>query len=535
MAKRAKHAGKLALHWKILIGMALGLAVGIIIASASAPTEDGRSDRLWKMLGVDDSGAYLSGSRFRASLPQGVGSVADLERGDAHLVGLKVEQLTLGQIEELGLESKGLVVERYNEDAGVVAGAARFVRRLTQFIGDLFIRSLRFIAVPIVLFSLIAGVASLNDVAKLGRIGAKTMVIYVGTTALAISIGLVLANVVRPGGMVGDEKRAEIVERFQSVGQSSVERNIGQSVSVWDTLRNLVPTNPFKALADGEMLQIVVFAVLIGVGLTMVRSELAKPVVALCEGMTEAIIKLVHVLMLAAPYAVFCLMAMVISDLGLDVLGAIAAYALVVVAGLAAMLYGVYPSILWLATRGAVGPRRFFSAIAPAQLLALSSSSSSATMPVTLQCVRDRLGVREDVTSFVIPLGATINMDGTALYQGVATAFIMQLFGMPMTITDQLMIVLTATLASIGTAGVPGVGMLMLVIVLKSVDVPAEVMAMGIAAIFGVDRLLDMCRTVVNITGDCMVAAVVGSTEGALLSPAELAKLGAGNGLDENP
>jgi Na+/H+-dicarboxylate symporter len=237
-------------------------------------------------------------------------------------------------------------------------------------------------------------------------------------------------------------------------------------------------------------------------------------VIALFEGLNDAVLVVVHAVMRLAPVAVFCLVAKVMATMGLEALGALLVYCVTVVFGLLLVTFGVYPGLLRAFTK--VGPRRFFTAIAPAQLLAFSSSSSNATLPVTMECVEERLGVSEEITSFVIPLGATVNMDGTALYQGVAAVFIAQLYGVDLGLGDQLTIVLTATLASIGTAGVPGVGLVMLVIVLQAVGMGDEAMRGGIAIIFGVDRLLDMCRTVTNVTGDCMVAAVVAHQEGEL-------------------
>lgn len=241
-------------------------------------------------------------------------------------------------------------------------------------------------------------------------------------------------------------------------------------------------------------------------------------------------IKIIEIILLIAPYAVFALIVVVVSDLGVGLLLSLLAYSGVVVAGLAFMVFGVYPAILRTFTP--VGYRRFFRAISPAQLLAFSSSSSGATLPVTMECCDERLGVREEIGSFVLPIGATINMDGTALYQGVAAVFIAQLYGMDLTLGDQLQIVLTATLASIGTAAVPGVGIVMLVIVLDAVSIPLD----GIAVILGVDRILDMCRTTCNVTGDCMTAAVVAHSEGALRDEAEVqARLAEARarGLDE--
>jgi Na+/H+-dicarboxylate symporter len=418
-------------------------------------------------------------------------------------------------------------------DGGVVG----FLAQLNGFVGDLFLRLLRFIAAPIVLFSLIVGAASLNDLKKLSRIGGKTIAIYLCTTALAITIGLVIANVVKPGS--DRFVPAEVRDRLAAQGAGEATARIQAAVKpdVWETVLNLVPANPFGALAAGEMLQIVFAALAVGIALTLIPREKAGPVIAVCDGMTDAIIKIVHLVMLVAPVAVFCLIAGAVADLGVEVLRALAVYSLVVVAGLAFMMFAVYPAILRLLTPVRYG--RFFKAIAPAQLLAFSSSSSSATLPVTMDCVENRLGVSEDVTSFAVPLGATINMDGTALYQGVAAVFIAQLYGLGvdgkgLSLGDQLTIVLTATLASIGTAGVPGVGMIMLVIVLQSVGMDPAVMAGGIAIIFGVDRVLDMCRTSVNVTGDCMVAAVVASSERELATEEEVQRrLAAQEKLDE--
>jgi Na+/H+-dicarboxylate symporter len=256
----------------------------------------------------------------------------------------------------------------------------------------------------------------------------------------------------------------------------------------------------------------------------------------MADGMTDVIIKLVHVIMLTAPLAVFALISRVMATMGLEVLAALLVYSFTVFAGLGVMMFFVYPAVLSLTTD--IGYRRFYNAIAPAQLLAFSSSSSSATLPVTMECMEERLGASDEVTSFVIPLGATINMDGTALYQGVAAIFIAQLYGIDLSMGEQLTIVLTATLASVGTAGVPGVGLIMLVIVLQAVNIPPEVMRGGIAIIFGVDRILDMARTACNVTGDCMVAAAIAHSEGELLSEEEAAAqlaARAAKALDEHP
>ncbi len=437
---------KLALHWKILIGMILGVGVGLV-----------------------------------ANLSQGV-----------------------------LLEAAG--------DRGLGASSIQFVVGLNAFVGDVFVRGLRFIAVPIVLFSLIAGVSSVRDLKKLSRIGGKTIAIYVTTTALAISLGLVVVNAVRPGQYIDPEMRESLGARQAAAAVARIES--ATAPDVWDTLLDIVPENPFEALAEGKMLQVVFLALAVGIVLTLIPREKGAPIIDFCDGLSHAFITLVHGVMRVAPYAVFALLAKVVAQLGFDVLRLLLGYSLVVIAGLAILIFGLYPLVLRLTTP--VGYLRFFRAIAPAQLLAFSSSSSTATLPVTMECAEERLGVSEQITGFVLPLGATINMDGTALYQGVAAAFIAQLYGMDLSLTQQLTIVLTATLASIGTAGVPGVGLIMLVIVLESVGIPLE----GIAVILGVDRILDMCRTTCNVTGDCMVACVIASSENELASPSELESRG---------
>jgi Na+/H+-dicarboxylate symporter len=469
------------LHWKILAGLIAGLVVGIALNLAWGATA-------WSALGVDDSRAWLEGAQGG------------------------------------------------NPRAGLSAGLVRFVVNLNGFTGDIFMRALRFIAVPIVLFSLIVGASSLNDLRKLSRIGGKTIATYLLTTALAISIGLLLANAVSPGSsrFISPETRDRLAGDMSP--ELDVRFGAAEGVSGWKTLVNLVPQNPFRALADGDMLQIVVFALAVGICLTLIPREKAAPIVRFFDGMTDVVIKLVTLIMYCAPIAVFALISRVVSSLGLDVLGALLAYSLVVVTGLALMVFAVYPAILRAFTSMPYG--RFLKGIAPAQILAFSSSSSGATLPVTMKCAEENLGVPEEVSSFVLPIGATVNMDGTALYQGVATVFIAQMFDIGLSLTQMLTIVLTATLASIGTAAVPGVGIVMLIIVLQAVNMPPEVMTTGVAVILGVDRILDMCRTTCNITGDAMVATLVAGTEGTLKSADILESEKSArsiHGIDEHP
>ena len=388
--------------------------------------------------------------------------------------------------------------------------------QLNAFVGDVFLRGLRFVAAPIVLFSLISGAGNLSDGKTLGRLGLKTMVLYLCTTAIAVALGLFFANLFQPGEYVSVEIRDVLAQQGQELATSKIDN--AQAPSVWVTLLNIIPKNPFDALAEGNMLQIVFFALAIGMGTTFLPAEKRRPILDFSNSMTDVLIHIVLLLMKMAPVAVFCLLAKVTATMGLEILQTLMVYSICVILGLLLMIGGVYGFLIRFFTKMQFGA--FLKGIFPAQMLAFSSSSSSATMPVTLQCVNENLKVREEVSSFIIPLGATINMDGTALYQGVAALFIVQLYGIPIDFTDQLTIVLTATLASIGTAGVPGVGLIMLVVVLQGIGVSPENMQGGLAIIFGVDRILDMCRTTCNVTGDCAVCVVVDqsemSTEGIL-------------------
>ena len=468
---------KLALHWKILIGLIAGLVVGLLINTLWTTST-------WESMGVTDTSAFLT---------------EDLQTRKA-------------------AEAEGGA----NADANFAAHAARFIRNANAFIGDLFMRGLRFIAVPIVLFSLIVGASSLNDTAKLGRIGGRTIAIYLCTTAIAITVGLLLANLIRPGGGFDPELR-DILASGGAEGAGQRIASADTRPSAWQTLLDIIPQNPFTALADTMMLQIVCAALLTGIALTRIDSTKARAVIDFCDAMTDVIIQVVHWVLALAPIAVFALIVEVVADLGISVLAQLLKYALTVVAGLAIMMFAVYPSALAI-FRTKIGYARFFKAISPAQLLGFSSASSGATLPVTMECCEERLGIKDEVTSFVIPLGATINMDGTALYQGVAAVFIAQLFDIPLSLMDQLTIVLTATLASIGTAAVPGAGIIMLIIVLQTLDFPNAAVAGGIAIILSVDRILDMCRTSCNITGDCMVCTVVAAGENAIGDPYERAE-----------
>jgi len=395
---------------------------------------------------------------------------------------------------------------------GILANRLRFsgfVFNYIKPIGSAFIRLISMVVVPLVFASLLVGTASLNDIRKLGRIGAKTVAYYLCTTAIAISIGLLLANTFRPGVGLSEEARTKLIRDSGEEADAKIKKGL-KKPTVTDIILNIIPTNPVNAFVEGKMLQIIFFALLTGICLSLIPSGRSQPVINFFAGINEVMIRIVHIIMKIAPYGVFALVAAVIADFGLSILFLLLKYSLVVIAGLVLHVIIVYPLAIKIFTKQKI--RTFFRGIRPAQLIAFSSGSSSATLPVTMECTERDLGVPRGICSFALPLGATVNMDGTALYQGVSAVFIAQVYGMGLTLAQQLTVVLTATLASIGTAGTPGAGVITLAIVLKSIGVPLE----GIALILGVERILDMCRSVVNVTGDASCAVVVASTEGQL-------------------
>lgn len=372
-------------------------------------------------------------------------------------------------------------------------------------VGTVFIRLLMFISIPLVLASLIVGAASLGDIGRVGKLGGKTVVFYLITISVAITLGLTLVNVVQPGKQISIEARDKLMTEFQT----DVKADLPQ-IDLVDMVVNIVATNPINALASGEMLQIVFFALMIGVSLTMVNQDRSKPVIDFFEGMSETMIKMVGMIMTIAPYGVFALIAATVGEFGFDILYTLFWYAATLVAALAIHTFVVLGTGVRLFS--GIPVRKFFSGMKEAMLVAFTTSSSGATLPVNMRCCEENLGVPKKITSFVLPLGATINMDGTSMYQAVATVFIAQVYGFDLGLTEQLTILFTAVLASIGTAPVPGVGLIMLIIVLRSVNVPEE----GIALILGIDRFLDMCRTVPNIVGDATVATIIAKQEGVL-------------------
>jgi len=405
---------------------------------------------------------------------------------------------------------------------GVVAAAQGWTGFTSDWIapfGTIFLNLLKLIAVPLVLASLIVGVTSLQDINKIGRIGGKTLGFYIVTTVIALTVGLVLVNTLEPGATVPEEMQTRLTERYQ--GDVEQRQQFAQDAADRGPLQpivDMVPENFFSAASDnGNMLQVVFVAILFGIGLLMIPREKAQPLIDFFDSLNDLVIRVVELIMYTAPIGVFGLLADAITSIVgddpanlLEVLGALAFYMVTVAAGLAIMVFIVYPVFLTLFTKKTIP--EFFRAIAPAQLVAFSTSSSGATLPVTMEVAEKNLGVSEEVSSFVLPLGATINMDGTALYQAVAAVFIAQVLGIELTIAAQLNIVFIAVLASIGTAAVPSAGIVMLVVILESIGVPSA----GIALILGVDRPLDMLRTTNNITGDTMVASVIAASEDQL-------------------
>ncbi len=432
---------KLALHWKILIGLALGLVTGLLLNQL--------------------------GPSLRTVAGEGLGS-----------------------------------------------GIIDFLIGLNQVAGDIFKRSLQFIAAPIILFAMVLAISSLGDLRKLGRIGLRTTLIFMCTALTATATGLALVNIVKPGGdrFISKEAKESLLASMDN-GSSAGILNSAKSTKPWDLVRDIMPTNPFESLAKGDMLQIVVLALMIGIALSMIPRAKAEPVFRVVEGLHDAFILIVRGIMRLAPIGVFCLITPIVANLGFAVLSSLAAYCITVIIGLCLLQFLVYPFVVKLFTP--IPLREFFRGIAQVQMVGFSSSSSAATLPVTIENVRENLGVPGDIASFVCALGAKMNMDGTAMMQAIATVFLAQFYAMDLSIGAQASIVFIAVVSAIGSPGVPSGGMVMLVIVLKTAGVPAE----GIAMILAVDRILDMCRTVVNVTGDASTAVAVASMEKSLVYP----------------
>jgi proton glutamate symport protein len=406
-------------------------------------------------------------------------------------------------------------VSIFVDTTSLVEAIQEFTAHWVKPWGTIFVNSLQLIAVPLVLFSLVNGIAGLKDFTKLGSIGGRAIGFYVITTIIAVSVGLLVVNGFKPWESLTVEAGKDLISAYSN----QAEKNISSAQKVKESgplqfLIDLVPKNIVGAASmNKNMLQVITFAILFGIALISIKSDKSEPVKKFFEGVNEVVLKMVDFIMYLAPVGTFALISNVFvqnsKHFG-DLIIGIGGYFISVIFALVLLALVLYPLILWVFAK--VNPLQFLKSISPAQLLAFSTSSSAATLPVTMDCVKNNVGVSEEVTSFVLPLGATINMDGTSCYQAVAAVFIANVMGFDLTMMDQLTIVLTATLASIGSAAVPGAGMVMLAIVLGQLRVPME----GIGLILGVDRLLDMCRTVVNVTGDAMVSTVIAKQIGQL-------------------
>lgn len=392
--------------------------------------------------------------------------------------------------------------------AGLIFGPDAAVVRP---VGTAFIRLIKMVVIPLIFASLLVGVASLGDLRKLGRVGGKTFAFYIAYYVSAVALGLFLANTLKPGSNIPESVQAELKASYGETADMQAIR-AEERLGIGEVLIDIIPDNPAGSFVQANMLQVIFIAMFMGVVISLLNKEKMKPVMSFFEAINDIMVKIVEIVIKIAPYAVFALIAAVVGTFGVDILMSLARYCAVVIGGLA-ILALTYPAVVSLFTKYPYF--KFWKGITQAQLIAFSTCSSSATLPVTMECAEDNIGVSKQISSFVLPLGATINMNGTALYQGVTAIFIAQVYGMDLGLGDQLAIILTATLASIGAAGAPAMGVLMLVIVLKQVGIPLE----GIALILGVERILDMSRTVINITGDIAAATVIAHSEKELHPP----------------
>ncbi len=518
---------KLALHWQILLGMVLGILFGVAATYMGYTNSEGtltytpmKKDNVIERQEIDMMVKNLSTGKNETLkvLIQDKAQATEVPRSIYNTISINPkseETFTLikaADIEKYKLIKLGTPLQKQV----VLKKASSFVKDWIKPFGTIFINLLKLIAIPLIIASLIKGISDLQDISKLSAMGGRTIGLYIMTTVVAVTIGLLIVNIVQPGNSISADTQAELIANFSGDADERIaaaEEQKGQGPL--QALIDLVPSNIFKATTDnGSMLQVIFFVVFFGIGLILIPREKAQPVKAFFDSLNEVVLKLIDLIMLAAPYGVFALLAaLVVESPSGDLFMALIQYSLCVVAGLGIMVFIFHPMLVRSFTN--IGYKQFFNGMSPAQLLAFSTSSSAATLPVTMERVEEHLGVEKEVASFVLPIGATINMDGTSLYQAVAAVFIAQAFGIDLTLGDQLTIVLTATLASIGSAAVPGAGMVMLVIVLGAIGVPE----FGLALIFAVDRPLDMCRTVVNVTGDATVSLLVAKSVGKLGEP----------------
>ncbi len=404
----------------------------------------------------------------------------------------------------------------------VIFGWTLFNEQWIKPFGTIFLNMLKLVAVPLIFVSLVKGMASLTDISKLSRIGLKTLGFFMASTVVAITVGLLIVNIMKPGHAFPDSRRAEMQEQYAaSVGETELVAEQVKTGGPLDFLVEIVPENVIAAASDNRnILQIIFFAILFGLAVALIPHEKVKTVKDLFDGLNEIVLKIVDLIMKIAPVGVFALLGTLVVEFtgdnvaeSLDLFASLGLYIIATVTGYLFLIFLVYPVVLKLLTP--VGYREFYKAISPVQMIAFSTSSSAAALPISMEVVERDLGVSKTISSFVLPIGTTINMDGTSLYQAVGAVFIAQAFGFDLTMAQQLTIVLTATLASIGTPGVPGGGVVMLVIILTSVGLPAE----GLAMVLALDRPLDMLRTVVNVTGNCAASTIIAKSENELIYP----------------
>lgn len=516
----------LALHWKIVIGMLGGIAVGLLAVWADgrgAAVDGNRVDRnsSKSVVLVSSSGQDLKSIKVTTEPEHG-----EVLIDETPTIGFDPETGEFAfsptgkftyQPETDYVGSDAVTFELTTEDNSTESVSVDFfvrhppfwgtlVRNWIEPFGTIFINLLKLIAIPLIVASLIKGISDLQDVSRLSALGGKTILLYLCTTVVAVTIGLVIVNVLQPGASFSEETRNILSSDFADDAQKRItDAQSQRSKGPLQALIDIVPDNIVgAATANGNMLKVIFFVLFFGICLLLIDVEYSRPVKEFFDGINQVVLKMIDIIMLMAPFGVFALLAaQVVATPSLDVLVGLLQYAICVIAGLALMVLVVYPTLVILL--GGRTYTEFLQGISSAQLLAFSTSSSAATLPITMECVEDNLGVRREVSSFVLPIGATVNMDGTSLYQAVAAVFISQALGVDLTLSDQLVIITTATLASIGSAAVPGAGIVMLVIVLGSIGVSEK----GIALIFAVDRILDMCRTMVNVTGDAAVSVIV--------------------------
>ncbi len=504
---------KFPLHLKILVGMVLGVVFGLVMMNVGKAEESV----------VDQANEFSLDVKYaKIQKEKVVERIVKLNEFFSKGLGAKSDVLEKETLEQnlININAEIVLLQKKAKIPNSVG--KNLVMDWVKPWGTIFVNLLKLIAIPLIVASLLKGISDLKDISKFKKIGGRSILIYIGTTIIAITIGLLIVNVVSPGDGVSDETIAKMTETY--AGNSNIEGKLSTAASQvtsgpLDFLVDMVPSNLFQALSNnGSMLQVIFFVIFFGISMLLVPEDKVKPIKDFFDGLNDVVLKMVDLIMLGAPFAVFALLATVIvSSESWEIIQALLWYAGTVIAGLLLMI------IFYLLLVGLVvkkNPFWFLKQLAPAQLLAFTTSSSAATLPVTIERVEEHLGVDKEVSSFVLPVGATINMDGTSLYQAVAAVFIAQALAVDLTLMDQMTIILTALMASIGSAAVPGAGMVMLVIVLQAVGkfTPDQI-AIGLTLIFAVDRPLDMLRTTINVTGDATVSMIVAKSLGKLHTP----------------